>query len=112
MKYLIMKGTDLGALEELVLLATAALPNNAYAVLIKEEIESQSGRSINISSIHTTLHRLEEKGFLKSEMGGATTERGGRRKRFFKPTNLGFDALKEARNLRSHFWNLIPQFQS
>ena len=107
-----MKGTDLGALEELVLLATAAIQSEAYAVVIKEEIEFQSGRSINISSIHTTLHRLEEKGFLKSEMGGATAERGGRRKRFFKPTNLGFDSLKEARSLRSHFWNLIPQFQS
>ena len=106
-----MKGTDLGALEELVLLATAAIPNEAYAVVIKNEIETQSGRSFNISSIHTTLHRLEEKEFLTSEMGGATAERGGRRKRFFKPTNLGFSALKEARRLRSHFWNLIPQFQ-
>lgn len=107
-----MKGTDLGALEELVLLATAAIPNEAYAVVIKDEIETQSGRSFNISSIHTTLHRLEEKGFLTSEMGGATAERGGRRKRYFKPTNLGLAALKEARSLRSHFWNLIPQFQS
>ncbi len=107
-----MKGTDLGALEELVLLATASISDEAYAVIIKDEIEIQSGRSLNISSIHTTLHRLEEKGFLKSEMGGATAERGGRRKRYFRPTNLGFDALREARQLRTHFWNLIPQFQN
>lgn len=107
-----MKGPDLGALEEIVLLATAAIPNEAYAVVVKNEIDAQSGRSFNISSIHTTLHRLEEKGFLTSEMGGATAERGGRRKRFFKLTSLGFAALKEAQSLRSHFWNLIPQFQS
>ena len=106
-----MKGTDLGALEELVLLATAALGENAYAVVIKDEIERQSGRSVNISSIHTTLHRLQEKEFLISEMGGATSERGGRRKRFFRPTNAGFEALREAHSLRSHFRKLIPEFQ-
>ena len=106
-----MKGTDLGALEELILLAVAASSDEAYSVTIKEEIEAQSGRTFNISSVHTTLHRLEEKEFLISEMGGATSERGGRRKRFFKPTNAGLEALREARNLRTSFWNLIPQFQ-
>lgn len=103
-----MKGTDLGALEELVLLATAALSDEAYAVTIKEEIERQSGRSMNISSVHTTLHRLEEKGFLTSKMGGATAERGGRRKRFFAPTNIGLEALRDARALRTSFWKMIP----
>lgn len=107
-----MKGTDLGALEELVLLATAAHADEAYAITVKEEIERQSGRSLNISSVHTTLHRLEEKGFLLSEMGGATSERGGRRKRFFKPTNTGFEALRHARTLRTRFWNMIPKLQS
>lgn len=103
-----MKGTDLGALEELILLATAALSDEAYAVAIKEEIERQSDRSVNISSVHTTLHRLEEKGFLSSEMGGATAERGGRRKRFFNPTNAGLEALRDARALRTRFWKMIP----
>lgn len=107
-----MKGTDLGALEELILLAAAALPDEAYAVTVKEEIERQSGRSVNISSVHTTLHRLEEKGFLVSEMGGATRERGGRRKRFFKPTNAGFEALRDARSLRTRFWKMIPGLQN
>lgn len=107
-----MKGTDLGALEELILLATAALSEEAYAVSVKEEIERQTGRSINISSVHTTLHRLEEKGFLSSDMGGSTSERGGRRKRLFHPTNAGLEALRDAREMRTQFWKLIPGLQT
>ena len=107
-----MKGTDLGALEELVLLAAAALSDEAYAVAIRDEIKRQSGRNVNISSVHTTLHRLEKKGFLVSEMGGATRERGGRRKRFFTPTNAGLEALRDARAMRTKFWKLIPDLKT
>lgn len=47
-----MKGTDLGALEELVLLATASISDEAYAVIIKDEIETQSvGHLILVPSI-------------------------------------------------------------
>lgn len=107
-----MKGTGLGALEELILLAAAACTDEAYAVTIKEEIERKSGRSINISSVHTTLHRLEKKGYLTSEMGGTTSERGGRRKRLYSPTHAGLEALRDARTLRDRFWRMIPGLQT
>ncbi|MCG8373423.1 MAG: helix-turn-helix transcriptional regulator [Balneolales bacterium] len=103
-----MKVTELGALEELVLLTAASIGEKAYAVQIKEEVERQSGQSFNISSIHTTLFRLEEKKFLRSEMGGATAERGGRRKRYFSLTAEGIAALAQVRELRNRLWNLIP----
>ena len=104
-----MKVTELGALEELVLLITASIGEQAYAVQIKEEVEQQSGRSFNISSIHTTLFRLEEKKFLSSEMGEPTAERGGRRKRYFVLTTQGIQALSQARELRNRLWDLIPE---
>ncbi len=40
-----------------------------------QEIERQTGRTVDFSTVHTTLKRLEEKGFLLSAMGGATAER-------------------------------------
>jgi DNA-binding PadR family transcriptional regulator len=63
---------------------------------------------VTFGAVHNTLIRLEEKGFVTSEMGGATTERGGRRKRLFKLTALGKTALTDIQQLRNKLWNLMP----
>ncbi len=81
--------TVLGELEELVLLVVAASQEDAYGVTVCEQLEAQTSRSFSISAVHTTLYRLEEKGFLSSQVGGATAERGGRRKRLFALTPAG-----------------------
>jgi DNA-binding PadR family transcriptional regulator len=104
-----MKGTYLGEFEEIVLLAAGILNNAAYGVSIRNEIENQSGRSVNIGAVHTALHRLEEKGFLKSKFGEATEARGGKRKRLFTLTSYGIKALKEAQELRNHMWSQFPK---
>ena len=76
-----MKGTYLGEFEELVLLTVGILFDDAHGISVQQELEHQSGRKPMISAVHKVLVRLEDKGFLTSKMGGATTERGGRRKR-------------------------------
>ncbi|QSE96571.1 PadR family transcriptional regulator [Fulvivirga lutea] len=104
-----MKGNHIGELEELVLLTVGALFEESYGVSIMEEIERQTGRSLNISAVHSVLKRLEKKGMVKSKMGGATAERGGRRKRIFNLTNLGKKALDESMEVRSQLYNQIPK---
>ena len=104
-----MKGTHLGEFEELVLLTTAILDGNAYTVTISNEIMAQTQRNITISTVHTSLHRLEEKGFVKSEVGGTTKARGGRRKRLYRISETGYQALDEARSLRNKMWQLMPK---
>ena len=103
-----MKRTFLGEFEEIVLLVVAACSEQAYGVIIWEQLQQQTGRSITISAVHATLYRLEEKGFLSSEMGGATADRGGRRKRFFMLTALGSKALMDIQALRQQLWQAIP----
>lgn len=103
-----MKGTYLGEFEELVLLTVGALHPQAYGVAIMDDIKEETGRSVNISAIHSALRRLDEKGFVRSEMGGATNERGGRRKRFFELTAFGKKALDEAQSVRMKLYNRIP----
>ena len=103
-----MKDTNLGAFEELVLLAVGALRENAYGVAIKEALEQQSGRSPSIGALHSALYRLEDKGYLQSTEGGATTERGGRRKKFYTLSATGREALVRAHELRSAFSQQIP----
>jgi len=77
-----MKGSNIGELEELVLLLVGVLYQDAYGVSVLKEMKDQTGREINISAIHAVLNRLEEKELLTSNMGGASQVRGGRRKRY------------------------------
>lgn len=105
-----MRKTYLGELEEVVLLTVAMLyKEEAYGVAITEKLVEVTNREISISAVHATLHRLEEKGFLRSKTGGATQERGGRRKRYFTLTASGNKAIREIRELREQFWNHIPK---
>ncbi|MCR9254440.1 MAG: PadR family transcriptional regulator [bacterium] len=102
-----MKGNYLGEFEELVLLTVASLGAEAYAVTVKKEIEQH--RKVNISAIHSSLYRLEDKGFLSSEFGGAANKRGGKKKRYFKVTSAGFSELQRSKDLRQQYWENIPQ---
>ena len=104
-----MKGTYLGEFEELVLLITGILYDNAYGVSVAGAIENQTGRPVSLSAVHTALYRLEEKGYVKSALGGATKERGGRRKRIYMITTAGKSALNEVRLMRNRLWEMIPQ---
>lgn len=103
-----MKGTNLGEFEELVLLTIAALVNDAYSVAICDELDAQTGRKIKLGVVHAVLHRLEEKGMIKSKLGEATNIRGGKRKRFYNITSAGKTALLRSKELRDQLWNRIP----
>jgi len=103
-----MNRNYLGEFEELVLLTVAALEGQAYGALLLEDLQKRTGRNIQLSAIHVALYRLEEKKLVHSYMGGATAERGGRRKRFFSVTADGLQILKDIRNVRESLWRLIP----
>jgi PadR family transcriptional regulator, regulatory protein PadR len=99
-----LKGNHLGELEELVLISVASLPDNAYGVSVQQYILAKAQREVNISAIHEVLKRLERKGYMKSKMGGATNERGGRRKRFFILTSAGSRAMEHAIHMKMQFY--------
>lgn len=104
-----MKGTSLGEFEELVLLTVGILHNDAYGLGIRDELEKQTSRNVMISSVHKALVRLEDKGFLTSSMGGATDERGGRKKRLYELTISGKRVLNQSKELRNSMWNSVPK---
>jgi PadR family transcriptional regulator PadR len=106
-----MKNSGIGEFEELVLLAVCILEGDAYGVTVKQEIEKHSGRSVLLGAVHITLYRLQDKGLLKSTLGGNTAKRGDRRKRLFRITNLGMRQLKAAQEVRQGMWSLIPQLK-
>jgi DNA-binding PadR family transcriptional regulator len=102
-----MRRSDLGEFEEVVLLAVAVLTPEAYSVVVADELEKQTGKSVTTGAVHAALQRLENKGLVKSHMGEATAERGGRRKRLFVVTIAGSKVLHEARNVRNSLWSRI-----
>jgi len=101
----------LGEFEELVLTMVGILNDDAYGNAIVTEIKERLDRDCNLSAVHVTLYRLEDKGLIKSKMGGATNERGGRRKRIFTITNAGLAMLKAMKESRMDLWKLIPQLK-
>ncbi len=101
----------LGEFEELILTLVAALREEAYGASIATEIETTLKRAITLSAVHVTLYRLEDKGYIRSKVGGATKERGGRRKRIFTITHGGMAALKAMKDARLQLWNMVPQLK-
>lgn len=107
-----MKGTHLGEFEELVLLVVGILAEGAYGVTIAEAIEQQTGRTVSLSPVHSALYRLEKKGFVNSELGGATHQRGGRRKRIYVINAAGKTVLDEIRLTRNRLWEMIQDAEA
>ena len=106
-----MKKYQLGEFEEIVILTIGILYREAYGVSIKKEIETRLSRNVSMGALHTSLKRLEDKGYIKSSLGGATKERGGRRKRIFTITSAGMATLKAMREARIDLWKLVPQLK-
>ena len=106
---LMSKGrAQIGEFEELVLLTVGVLYDDAYAVAIAKELESQSGRGVAVSAVHKSLYRLEEKGMLDSRLSDPESKRGGKRKRLFSITPYGKKVLDESNDLRARLRNQIP----
>jgi len=102
---------NLGNLEETILLIVMADKEDSYGFSVALKYNELFGKSISISAIHAVLSRLETKGFIKSHMGGATDERGGRRKRIFEITQSGVKVVHKMKEDRVKLWDAIPELK-
>ncbi|MEM6631842.1 MAG: helix-turn-helix transcriptional regulator [Bacteroidota bacterium] len=101
---------SLGNLEEVLLLLVAIMnKGEIYGFSIKLEYEKQMGKSLSMPAIHTVLKRLEQKGFLRSELGVATQKRGGKRKRLYQITKYGYRAISEIQENRTRLWGQVGE---
>src|SRR5260370_34945840 len=98
------KQLRLGEFEEVVLMAILRLGDNAYGVPIRRLIEDETNRSTSFGALYTTFDRLEKKGYISSRQGGATSERGGRSKRYLKVERPGLEALRACHDGRAKMW--------
>lgn len=105
------KRTYPGPFELMAMLALMRLGQDAYGVPIFREIEKQCGREIALGSVYAALERLEEKGFVTSELGESTPERGGKAKKYFRITVKGLREVRETRRALNNLWHGLPQLE-
>ena len=105
------KRVQLWDFELMVMLALMRLGDGAYGVSISREIEERAGREVALGSVYATLERLEEKGFVVSELGEPTLERGGRAKRHFRVTGKGLRVVRETQRMLMKLWHGLPELE-
>lgn len=98
------KGSYLGDLEEIVLLAVARCEPEAYGMRLRREIEEQSGRRVAIGAVYASLERLQDKALIRPAEPPHDDERDARARRFFVITPAGTRALEETAALRDRLW--------
>lgn len=104
-----MKGDRLGEFEEFALLAIRALGDATYGVPVQQFVERATGRPVSLGAVYAALDRLENKGFVRSVLGASSPVRGGKRKRLFEVTPLGFRTATNLRRARERIWLLIEE---
>ena len=95
----------LGEFEQMLLLAAMRLEDEAYGVTLMQELESRVGRAVSRGSVYVTLDRLEDKGWIASELSASRPERGGRPRRIIRVTREGVAALQRSRAALLNLWD-------
>jgi len=90
--------TYLGEFEQLLLLAVVHLDEDAYGTRIRETIARRTGRTVSPGAIYTALDRLERRKLVTSSLGDPTPERGGKRKRYYRPQPAGVALLRRSQD--------------
>lgn len=91
------KPASLGQFEQLVLAAILSLGEDAYGVTIHGGVEDlMHPRRCQLGAVYATLDRMEEKGLVASRLSEPTAKRGGRKRRLYRLSPSGEEALGDA----------------
>lgn len=88
----------LGEFEQLILLSVLQKDNRSYGIEISETLENECQRKVSLGALYTTLTRMEKKGLVVSQLGQASSQRGGKAKKYFSVTAEGKSAVKKSIN--------------
>lgn len=95
--------------EIMILLAIMRLGDDAYGVTIAREIEETAGRAVQLPAVYVALDRLDKQGLVRSWLGEATPQRGGRAKKHFALTSAGTGSVKDTRDALTALWDEVPE---
>ena len=95
--------------EIMILLAILRVGDEPYGVTIAREIEDTAGRMVQLPAVYAALDRLEKQGLVRSWIGDATPQRGGRAKKHFELTDAGLGSVQDTRAALTALWSRLPQ---
>lgn len=100
---------ELTRLEHILLSAIG--PRERYGLEVLDRIKqvTEDKVSVSLGGLYTTLHRMEKKGLVEGRWGDTAEGRRGARRRYYKVTGLGLQALTEDREMFRKAWRLTPQ---
>ncbi len=98
---------ELSKAEEIFLLTIYRLKDNAYGVSVKEKIAELTGKTYTYGTLYGILDQLVNRGYVIKTEGEPTTERGGRRKLYYRLAQKGMAALKDSYSVQQSVWNGI-----
>jgi DNA-binding PadR family transcriptional regulator len=103
---------SLTRIEEMIMLAILNLKEDAYLVSIQTYLSEIFEKKVSMTSVHLPLCRLENISYLSTKMGEATAVRGGRRKKIYTVTNIGYEALEEYRKISNKLWDNYMEMET
>ena len=92
------------------MLSILNLEDDAYLIAIVDHLSKITGKKASLTSVHLPLSRLENYGLIASEFGEATPRRGGRRKKIYIITDIGFEVLEEHKRVSDLLWRKYLKF--
>jgi PadR family transcriptional regulator, regulatory protein PadR len=103
----------LGDFEQILLFAVLRLGEGAHGGAIRDEIERRIARVVSPGATYTAMDRLEERGFVVSWIGETAPARGGRRRKYYRLTSYGAQALERSySDLRDMATGLLPRLSA
>ena len=104
-----MGRTQMGEVEQWVLLAVLRLEEQAFALDVLRELDREAGHTVSRGSLYKTLERLESKGLATWELEEGSPGRGGHPRRRFRVTEAGVSALQDARSRLINLWTGVEE---
>ncbi len=98
-------------IEELILVSIWRLQDQAYGLVILEEMTRVTGKTWMTGSVYASLANLLKRGLVEAVEGEPTPERGGRRKIFYSVTPVGQRALQRVEKVHAALWAGLPPFK-
>lgn len=104
------KAKQLGELEQLIMLAVLRQGEDASSGTVGRELSERTGRDPVRGTLYVTLDRLEAKGFVSSQLGEPTPERGGKSQRLYRLTPAGLTALRNSGQALMNMWDGLESY--
>lgn len=92
------------------MLSILNLKKEAYLIAIVDHLSLLTGKKVSLTSVHLPLSRLEKNGIIEGEFGEATAVRGGRRKKIYRLTTMGYKLLDEHKRISDMLWKNYLKF--